>query len=148
LVDGWLDCCAIAADDPQRDWWATIAAETAAPSEQGLVALPPVWRQPIRIAGEASPVAVGVAVAARIWQAALRRRLRRSIGIGVAEMVSRPAWVSWSPTHLDVVIALDEVDLRLRRHGLDVDPGWVTWLGTIIAFHFVARDQLPGADPA
>jgi hypothetical protein len=34
---------------------------------------------------------------------------------------------------------LEAADLRLRRAGLDSDPGWVPWFGRIVSFHFVAR---------
>jgi hypothetical protein len=29
---------------------------------------------------------------------------------------------------------LDEVDLDVRRAGLDLDPGWVPWLGTVVRY--------------
>jgi hypothetical protein len=30
----------------------------------------------------------------------------------------------------------DAADPRLRRLALDVDPGWVPWLGLAIRYHF------------
>jgi len=51
--------------------------------------------------------------------------------------------VSGSATHLDLVLPLEDVDLRVRRLGLDSDPGWCPWLGRIVAFHFVSRSLLP-----
>jgi hypothetical protein len=84
--------------------------------------------------------------AARQWLARVRRSLRRRLRLGIAELVRRPAWVSATRTHIDVVFALDQVDLRLRRAALDGDPGWLPWFGRIVAFHFVARECLPEAD--
>jgi hypothetical protein len=81
--------------------------------------------------------------ATRHWLALLRRALRRRAGLSLRELVQRPAWVSESATHIDVVMALHTVDLRLRRVGLDADPGWQPWFGRIVAFHFVDQDRLP-----
>jgi hypothetical protein len=35
--------------------------------------------------------------------------------------------------HMD----LDTVDVQVRRAGLDIDPGWVSWLGTVVRFCYV-----------
>jgi hypothetical protein len=41
-------------------------------------------------------------------------------------------------THLDLELATDTVDLALRLSGLDLNPGWVPWLGRVVAFHYNA----------
>jgi hypothetical protein len=41
-------------------------------------------------------------------------------------------------THLDLDLATAEVDLALRLSGLDLNPGWVPWLGRVVAFHYDA----------
>lgn len=79
----------------------------------------------------------------RLWTLRLRRALRGHARMDLAELLQRPAWVSASPTHIDVVYALDSVDLRLRRLGLDSDPGWLPWFGRIVAFHFIGAELLP-----
>ena len=91
------------------------------------------------------PLSPGEALAPtlRLWTARLRRTLRRHVRLDLAELITRRAWISTTPTHIDLIFPLDEVDLRLRRHNLDADPGWVPWFGRIVAFHFVARDLLP-----
>ncbi len=43
-------------------------------------------------------------------------------------------------THLDLDLHVTETDIVLRLSGLDLDPGWVPWLGRVVAFHY---DQLP-----
>lgn len=91
--------------------------------------------------GLASPPAV------RPWRLHLRRTLRRRVGMDLRELVNRPAWVSATPTHIDVIFPLDQVDLRLRRRGLDSDPGWVPWFGRIVAFHFIDAELLPESEP-
>nr|WP_269841551.1 hypothetical protein [Paucibacter sp. M5-1]MCZ7884704.1 hypothetical protein [Paucibacter sp. M5-1] len=80
---------------------------------------------------------------ARLWTLRLRRALRGHARMDLAELLQRPAWVGASPTHIDVIFALDSVDLRLRRLGLDSDPGWLPWFGRIVAFHFLGAELLP-----
>jgi len=41
-------------------------------------------------------------------------------------------------THLDLDLATTSVDLTLRLSGLDLDPGWVPWLGRVATFHYAA----------
>ena len=42
-------------------------------------------------------------------------------------MLAEPGWI-------EVHLPLDAVDLVVRRAGLDADPGWVGWLGTVVRF--------------
>jgi hypothetical protein len=63
----------------------------------------------------------------------------------LVDLVRRDAWVSATPTHIDVIFAMDDVDMRLRRLGLDADPGWVPWFGRIVSFHFIDAQMLPPA---
>jgi hypothetical protein len=74
------------------------------------------------------------------WLRSCRGHLRRRVGIGLHSLVCRPARLSLTPTHVDVWQDLDAVDLRLRRAGLDLDPGWVPWLGRVLCFHY-GRDD-------
>jgi hypothetical protein len=39
-------------------------------------------------------------------------------------------------THLDLDLAATEIDIALRLSGLDLDPGWVPWLGRVATFHY------------
>lgn len=70
------------------------------------------------------------------WLARCRRTLRRQLGIGLASLVLRPAQLAATRSHLDVFFTLNTIDLRVRRHGLDLDPGWLPWFGRVVAFHF------------
>jgi hypothetical protein len=74
------------------------------------------------------------------WLGHCRRHLRRHVGIGLYSLVCRPARIAITATHVDVRQDLNAVDLRIRRAGLDVDPGWVPWLGRVLRFHY-GRDQ-------
>lgn len=44
-----------------------------------------------------------------------------------AEIVADPGWI-------DVRLDLDEVEVEVRRAGLDLDPGYVPWLGCVVRF--------------
>jgi hypothetical protein len=41
-------------------------------------------------------------------------------------------------THLDLHLAAPAVDPALRIAGLDLDPGWLPWLGRVVKFHYDA----------
>lgn len=83
-----------------------------------------------------SPADSIVALATRAWLTACRRWLRRHAGIGIADLVQRPAELAVTPTHLDLFFTLAQADLRLRRPGLDLDPGWLPWFGRVVSFHY------------
>lgn len=44
-----------------------------------------------------------------------------------AEVVADPAWI-------EIRFSLDQVCTEIRRAGLDLDPGYVTWLGVVVKF--------------
>jgi len=75
------------------------------------------------------------------WLAALRRWSRRHARMGLATLIRRPARVQASPTHIDVAFSLSELDVRIRRHALDVDPGWVPWLHRVVQFQYVDTNE-------
>jgi len=50
---------------------------------------------------------------------------RRNVSIAAA-----PGWV-------EVTFSLDDVDLGVRLAGLDLDPGFVWWLGSVVGFRYV-----------
>jgi hypothetical protein len=52
----------------------------------------------------------------------------------IAPVVGRPGRVEASPGWIDVHLELADVDVTVRRAGLDLDPGWVPWLGVVVRF--------------
>lgn len=52
-------------------------------------------------------------------------------------LARRRGWIIADPGWLEVQLRLDDIDLRVRRAGLDVDPGWLDWLGTVVVFRYV-----------
>jgi hypothetical protein len=76
------------------------------------------------------------AFAAFAWQRALARYLRLYMGLQLHDLVRRTATISSTPTHLELVMPMHAADARIRKAGLDIDPGWVPWLGRVVRFHY------------
>lgn len=54
----------------------------------------------------------------------------------VRGLAGRDATILHEPGWVEVRLSLDDVDLDIRRAGLDVDPGWVWWLGQVVRFRY------------
>ena len=124
-------------EDSDSAW--ALASDLPAPesAEPRCWEAPPLWSDP-RI-GLTLPEDLSItpfSLAAR-WLAACRRYLRRVAHIGLASLCLRPARLQWTVTHLDVILPLAATDLRVRRQGLDIDPGWLDWLGRVVCFHYL-----------
>ena len=53
----------------------------------------------------------------------------------------REGRVAVTRTHLDFIFDFDQVDIRIRRAGIDIDPGWVNWLGMVVQFHYQQEES-------
>jgi hypothetical protein len=73
----------------------------------------------------------------RAWALAVRRWCWRAGRLSVREIVNRRGWVVSSRTDVDVSLALEDADVRLRKIGLDIDPGWLPWFGCAVRFHYL-----------
>jgi hypothetical protein len=71
------------------------------------------------------------------WITNLRRWSRRNAQMGLYNLICRPGQLLMSKTHIDVFFHHKQADIRLRRVGLDIDPGWVPWWGQVISFHYI-----------
>lgn len=114
-----------------------LALPAADPLRQHLALDGPAPAQPPPLAPLADPAVL--ASLCRQW----RRRLRRWCEVPgrprLEELVWRPGLVVAGRTHLEVWFEPRQAEIRLRRHGLDLDPGWVPWLGRIVTFHYDRR---------
>ena len=70
----------------------------------------------------------------RFWMNVARKWSRRHARLGLIALTRRPGGVYASETHLDIQFDLSQLDVRVRRAALDVDPGWVPWLGRVVQF--------------
>ncbi|HEX8774580.1 MAG TPA: hypothetical protein VF735_13485 [Pyrinomonadaceae bacterium] len=75
------------------------------------------------------------------WLIAARRWCRRFARIGLRELVCRAGHVSHTRTHIDVFLDHRQSDVRVRRAGLDINPGWVVWLGRVLTFYYLYGEQ-------
>lgn len=91
-------------------------------------------------AGPPLPSRSDAAVLVDAWQIAARRWLAAHAGLTLNQLIRRPGCIALTRTHLDVSFALREADIRVRRAGLDLDPGWLAWYGRVVLFHYV---QMP-----
>ena len=73
------------------------------------------------------------------WRVGLDRWLRRTAGLRLTDVVHRRGWLTDTGEHLSVRFRIDDADIRLRRRALDIDPGWVSWLGRVVRYHY--RDE-------
>lgn len=67
---------------------------------------------------------------------ALRLWLRRQARLSLSALVRRPGRVQVTHTHLDVIFDASLVSLAVRRHGLDLSPGWCAWLWRVVTIHY------------
>lgn len=88
------------------------------------------------LSSRADPAPVDQAVLRHVGDAALR-----------ALRTARAARVRANPSHVDIHLRLAEVDLELRRGGLDLDPGWLPWLGRVVRFHYDRSDVVDRGGP-
>jgi hypothetical protein len=72
---------------------------------------------------------------------ALRRWCRRHARMGLHTLVRRPGRITATRTHIDVLFDIQQADIRVRGAGLDVDPGWVPWLGRVVRFHYLYGEE-------
>lgn len=59
---------------------------------------------------------------------------RRAAAALLRETARRAATVEADPGWIDARLSLDEVSIDVRRAGLDLDPGWLPWLGVVVRF--------------
>jgi hypothetical protein len=75
----------------------------------------------------------------RIWALAVRRWCWRMGKLTVREIATRPGHVWLTRSDLDVTMPFEAVDVRIRRIGLDINPGWLPWFGVhgkVVRFHY------------
>jgi len=71
------------------------------------------------------------------WWRLVRLLSVRRARLPLRRVLHRPGRV-WMATHrVDLVLPLQHADVRIRRAGFDIDPGYVPWLDTVIRFHYL-----------
>lgn len=57
-------------------------------------------------------------------------------GIWRPALLHLQAQIAFSPSHVDLTTSLNNVRLEIRLSGLDINPGWLPWLGRVVQFHY------------
>jgi len=70
-------------------------------------------------------------------EAWLRLQLRLGAGDDLDWLWRRRATIVAEPGWIEATFAFDDVDTRVRLAGLDLDPGFVWWLGAVVRFRYV-----------
>lgn len=125
----WLEARpALLSGDPGRALIRTIAAHhLVLPDDPALA--------PLAVpAGEFEPPPWAL-----LWRAGLDRWLRRRAHVALDRLVWRAGWLRLVDDRLAVRFPPQAADIRLRRHALDVDPGWTDWLGLSVRYLYAER---------
>lgn len=59
-----------------------------------------------------------------------------------AGLFQMPALLLASRSHLDVHFRMRDIRLDVRRVALDINPGWLPWLGRVVTFHYGQVSEL------
>lgn len=71
------------------------------------------------------------------WMHAVSVLLAREYELSLEAVVQRAAALTCTRTHVDVIFDMNSSDVRIRKAGLDIDPGFVRWFGRVVRFHYV-----------
>lgn len=67
---------------------------------------------------------------------ALAQRWYAKTEVWSSELLRLNATIEFSPSHVDIHTTINNVQLPVRLAGLDVNPGWLPWLGKVVSFHY------------
>jgi hypothetical protein len=127
-----------APDDPIPYWLDSLIS---GPADDGRMPCDPSW-WPANL--RRSCAAATVPELVRAWCLGVRRWCWRAGRIGIRDVVTRDGVFAVNRTDLDVSLPLEDADIRVRRVGLDLDPGWLPWFGRVVRFHYLARGEFHG----
>jgi hypothetical protein len=74
------------------------------------------------------------------WLRRLRRYCIHDARVPLRNVLHRRGQFWSAAHHIDVVLPLQLADVRLRRAGFDLDPGYVPWLEAVVHFHYSHDD--------
>lgn len=89
------------------------------------------WIEAQRSAGSEAAL-----VEAEAWWLKVRRACVRDARLPLLRLLRRPGELLLSDHRIDVVMPLRTLDIRLRRAGFDIDPGYLPWLDAVLRFHY------------
>ena len=66
----------------------------------------------------------------------LAQRWYGKTGVWHADLLALSAEIRYTPSHIDMYAAMKTIRLPVRLAGLDINPGWLPWLGSVVNFHY------------
>lgn len=102
--------------DPQDPLVPFLATQLGLDDQRALQALPPL------------PERERIELLAQRWYG--------ESGLWQPSLLRLPARIRYSASHLDLHTTLPHTRLDVRLAGLDLNPGWLPWLGRVVQFHF------------
>lgn len=71
------------------------------------------------------------------WWRRARIAVLRDARLPLRRVLRRRGELWFAPHRLDIVFPLQAADVRLRRAGFDLDPGYLPWLDSVVRFHYL-----------
>jgi hypothetical protein len=127
---------------PEEDPMRMPLRAASLPEDLVLPPAPSSWRDVLPSHAVPELRGGGVDALLTAWVDALGAFLEHVAELDAACVVQRPAAVTCSRTHVDVIFDMRASDVSIRKAGLDIDPGFVGWLGRVVRFHYVFGGQL------
>lgn len=66
----------------------------------------------------------------------LAERWYGKTGVWQPDLLALTAQIQYSPSHIDLYAPMNAIRLPVRLAGLDINPGWLPWLGRVVSFHY------------
>ncbi|NOV32398.1 hypothetical protein [Methylomonas sp. ZR1] len=66
----------------------------------------------------------------------LAQRWYGKTGVWKPELLALTGQIHYSPSHIDLYAPMSAIRLPVRLAGLDINPGWLPWLGRVVSFHY------------
>lgn len=57
-------------------------------------------------------------------------------GVWQPELLALAGQIHYSPSHIDLYAPMSAIRLPVRLAGLDINPGWLPWLGRVVSFNY------------
>jgi hypothetical protein len=122
------------ADDAINPW---IMLYVLTESALGELPPDPLWGLLLTLAGDdVDPQAAGAWLARHGDAVGAWLAERFDVPERLPQILAQPARLHVTRTHIDVLFALDQIDLELRLIGLDRDPGWLPAFGRVVLLHY------------
>jgi len=87
-------------------------------------------------------ISFGLALIIHAYETTMGLFLDKYARTNLRRLTTYPGQAATTHTHLDVTFDPAQLDIGIRRAGLDIDPGWVPWLGRVVYIHYRGREEI------